>query len=199
MRWVVPLIALAWPTPAMADMAFPNPGIRTVSCEVEIEVPADLNGHRLFLLAHGDPPRELVPATTQRFFPVGSPRFDKGVVLSVPSAALEGVAPGDAQDQILIQRRQAYSGRSVTLRVDLHFLDVRSKTSARYRINHVSPDGIIEMTTLHVDGGWTEWLCVGTVVVGVAWFVVVFLRLCRRRPRRVSATDGPVTGERAGG
>lgn len=190
MRWVVLLVALTWCRPIHADFALPTPGCKLVPCEVEIEVPGDLNGFRLYLVTPRRPVHELTAGTTNRLFDFGDGRDTSGYLVAVADRDLEFVDHGQPLADIISCSLPDQASKQISLRVYLRTHDSRSKVGARYRIDRVAPIGIIEMTILHLDdsvnpldfidwaafhggGGWTGWVFTG--IVGVLLAVVAFV------------------------
>lgn len=163
-------------------MALPVPGCKKVPCEVEIEVPAELNGFRLYLLTPRREPYELAPGTTHCLYDFGDGRDTEGQLVAVPSRDLEFVEQGEPLADVILNSlpERRTEGTTVTLRVYLHYLDPRSKATASYRVDRVTAEGHVAMTVLHVDGGWTGWLCLATFGVLLA-IIAFFLGLEVRR------------------
>jgi len=174
MRFCLALVfVVVVPSLLTADMGFPRPGINRVRCDVEIEVPAELNGYRLFLCFGRDKPRELLAGTTFRMSDHTDSRDSLGMLIAISPEVLKRM-------ELDHMRASHGGGPTIQLWADLHFLDSRSTVHARYRIESVSPEGEIQVTTLHVDGGWTGYLCVTTCVLPIlglfGWMVWAIVR-----------------------
>lgn len=189
------LVVATGPT-LWADMALPIPGLTKVPCEGEIEVPEDLNGFRIYLTTPRALALELKPGTN-RLFDHGDSRDTTGLLVAVPARDLEFVDHGESLEDVLLNASSEFIRPAdvLELRGHLHFLDMRSRVHARYRIDGVTSDGVIQMTTLHIDGGWTRYFCLATfglLVLAVLAFVVCEIWGWSRHPVPGKAATPPV-------
>jgi hypothetical protein len=172
---VAALCVLLLALPARADMAIPIPGCKEIPCDVEIEVPADLNGYRLFLRCPRAEPLELSPGKINRIVEPSDPRDSSGYLVTVPIAAV-----GTSRDPALISQAisaglpDRASGR-IQIRVHVHILDPRTRCRAAYRVEQVDEKGAIQVTTISEDGSWTREVCWGSCIAIVAIPLVLIL------------------------